>query len=210
MPKLNFDNHFKDLFENTSDLIHFLSIDGTIELVNPAWLNTLEYHLDEVVGKSIYDFIHPPCIEEYRALREIAIATDGKSDIVTTFLTRSKKEVVGEGQIGCSYNKGQPVYTRCVFKNITARKIAEKKLEDSEKRLKTFLHGGPDAVIVIDEYQKILEWNSKAEIIFGFTADEVIGRALSDTIIPLQYREAHKRGMAHFLQTGEEIGRAHV
>lgn len=203
MPKLNFENHFKDLFENTSDLIHFLSIDGTIELVNPAWLNTLEYQLDEVVGKSIYDFIHPPCIEEYRALREKAIATKEKSDIITTFLTRSKKEVVGEGQIGCSYNKGQPAYTRCVFKNITARKIAEKKLEDSEKRLKTFLHSGPDAVIVIDEYQEILEWNSKAETIFGFTAGEVIGRALSDTIIPLQYREAHKRGMAHFLQTGE-------
>ena len=96
MPKLNFENHFKDLFENTSDLIHFLSIDGTIELVNPAWLNTLEYQLDEVVGKSIYDFIHPPCIEEYRALREKAIATKEKSDIITTFLTRSKKEVVGD------------------------------------------------------------------------------------------------------------------
>jgi PAS domain S-box-containing protein len=203
MPKLNFDNHFKDLFENTSDLIHFLSINGTIELVNPAWLNTLEYQLDEVVGKSIYDFIHPPCIEEYRALREKAISTKGKSDIVTTFVTRSKKEVVGEGQIGCSYNDDQPAYTRCVFKNITSRKIAEKKLEDSEKRLKTFLHSAPDAVIVIDEYQKILEWNSKAEIIFGFNADEVIGKPLSDTIIPLQYREAHKRGMAHFLQTGE-------
>ncbi len=65
--------------------------------------------------------------------------------------------MVGEGQIGCSYNEGKPAYTRCVFKNITARKIAEKKLEDSEKRLKTFFHSGPDAVIVIDEYQKIIE-----------------------------------------------------
>ena len=73
------------------------------------------------------------------------------------------------------------------------------------KSLKTQIENlkKPDAVIVIDEYQKILEWNPKAEAIFGFTADEVIGSPLSETIIPHKYREAHKKGMAHFLQSGE-------
>jgi PAS domain S-box-containing protein len=56
---------------------------------------------------------------------------------------------------------------------------------------------------VINEHQNILEWNPKAEAIFGYMAEEVLGKQLSETIIPLQYREAHKRGMAHFLKTGE-------
>ncbi|MEJ7673405.1 MAG: PAS domain-containing protein [Chitinophagaceae bacterium] len=34
-------------------------MEGNIEFVNPAWLKTLGYELYEVVGRSIYDFIHP-------------------------------------------------------------------------------------------------------------------------------------------------------
>ncbi len=67
-----------------------------------------------------------------------------------------------------------------------------------------FLNGsGPDGIVVINEHQEIMEWNPKAEMIFGFTAAEVIGKLLSDIIIPPQYREAHIKGMSHFLKTGE-------
>ncbi len=203
MPALRFDAHFKDLFENTSDLIHFLTVEGEIEFVNPAWLKTLQYEMYEVLGRSIYDFIHPPCIDEYKAVRNEAISTNERIELITTFITKDGKEIVGEGQLGCSYVNEKPIYTRCVFKNITAKKAAEKKIEESEKRLKTFFNGGPDAVIVINENQQILEWNPKAEQIFGYTAAEVIGKTLSEIIIPLQYREAHKKGMAHYLKTGE-------
>ena len=203
MPNLNFDTHFKDLFENTSDLIHFLSIDGKIELVNTAWLKTLGYEKQEVEGRSIYDFIHVPCIEEYKTLRNAAIAAKQSIELVTTFMTKEEKEIVVEGQIGCFDTSDKGSYTRGVFKNITARKIAEKEIENSEKRLKTFIHSGPDAVIVINANQEILEWNPRAETIFGYTAAEVKGSSLSATIIPPQYREAHNRGMSHFLKTGE-------
>jgi len=203
MSKLNFDNHFKDLFENTSDLIHFLNINGTIEIVNTSWLKTLGYQLNEVVGKNIRTFIHPPCVEEYEKARNRSIASSERIELVTNFLTKDGKEVILEGQIGCSNNSGNTLYTRGVFKNISSKKIAEKRIEESEKRLKTFFKSGPDAIVVIDENQQILEWNPKAEIIFGFSADEVIGKPLSETIIPHQYREAHKKGMSHFLKTGE-------
>lgn len=203
MDNISFDAHFKDLFENTSDIIHFLSLGGEIEFVNPTWLKTLHYELDEVVGRSIYDFIHEPCIKEYKEARNYAIANSTGIEIVTTLVSKDGELIVGEGQIGCSQNTEGLGYTRCVFKNITARKIAEKKIEESEKRLKTFFRSGPDAIIVINQQQQILEWNPKAESIFGFAADEVIGKPLSETIIPHQYREAHKKGMSHFLKTGE-------
>ncbi len=203
MAILNFDTHFKDLFENTSDLIHFLTIDGKIELVNTAWLKTLGYEKHEVEGRSIYDFIHVPCIDEYKSIRNSAITKNGSNELVTTFMTKDEKEVVLEGQIGCFNTNDKHAYTRGVFKNITAKKIAEKKLEANEKRLKTFFQSGPDAIIVINELQEILDWNTKAETIFGYTATEVIGRPLSETIIPPQYRKAHIDGMAHFLKTGE-------
>lgn len=203
MAEISFDDHCKDLFENTSDLIHFLTLDGKIKLVNPAWLLTLRYKAEEVIGKKIFDFIHQPCIKEYREARKIAIENNAKVNLITTLITKDGELIVGEGQIGCLFNNANSGYTRCVFKNITERKIAEKKLEDSEKRLKIFFRSGPDAVIVINQEQQILEWNPKAEHIFGYTFEEVIGKPLSEIIIPHKYREAHTKGVSHFLKTGE-------
>jgi PAS domain S-box-containing protein len=60
-----------------------------------------------------------------------------------------------------------------------------------------------DAVIVMDANGQIKEWNPQAESIFGWLRQEVIGQLLSATIIPAEYREAHERGLKHFLATGE-------
>jgi len=77
-----------------------------------------------------------------------------------------------------------------------------KTIRESEKRLKTFFLSGPNAIIIINEDEEILEWNPQAEVIFGFSEAEAQGKKLSETIIPHQYRDAHKRGMFHFLETG--------
>src|SRR5947209_8674303 len=39
--------------------------------------------------------------------------------------------------------------------------------------------------------------------IFGWPAEAVVGRRLSETIVPPAHREAHERGLAHFRRTGE-------
>ncbi len=204
MSDINFEYHFRDLFENASDLIYFLNIDGIIEIVNPAFLTTLNYELEEVVGRSIFDFVHTDYKEFYKARRAMVIANNEITDIEIVFVTRENKIIVGEGQVSCSYKDGVPVYTRCVFKNTTSRREAEKQIEISEKRLKAFFKSAPDAVIIINEFQEILEWNPKAEVLFGFSETEITGKTLSETIIPPQYRDAHAKGMQHFLNTGEE------
>src|SRR5438067_12687218 len=49
----------------------------------------------------------------------------------------------------------------------------------------------------------VLEFNPAAERVFGFSRDEVIGKELADLIIPPRMREQHRRGLAHYLKTGE-------
>ncbi len=200
---MNFNSHFKDLFENTSDLIHFVGIEGEIQTVNTSWLQTLHYELYEVVGRSVYEFIHPDYIEKFKVYRELMIKDKQPIFLQTAYITKSGHTVNVEGQILASYQQDRPLYTRGVFKNITSKNISDKKLKESEIRFNTLFKRAPDAIIVINEHQNILEWNPKAETIFGYMAEEVLGERLSETIIPVQYREAHKKGMAHFLKTGE-------
>jgi PAS domain S-box-containing protein len=203
MSSHDFSSYLQDLFETTSDLIHFASIEGDIRFVNPAWLKLLEYDSSEVLGQPIFNFIHPDERDHYKSYRSDTLLHLRSDPTQIAYLTKSGKKVIVEGLLGVAFIDGKPAYTRGVFKDITSCYEAEKKLEENEKRLQTFFQNAPDAIIVINDEQSILEWNPKAELIFGFKSHEVIGSKLAETIIPPQYREAHHRGMAHFLKTGE-------
>jgi PAS domain S-box-containing protein len=80
---------------------------------------------------------------------------------------------------------------------------SEAALHESEAQIQTIFNSAPDAVIMINQEGTIVKWNPKAEILFGWKAEEVTGMLLSETIIPHCYRESHKKGIKHFLQTGE-------
>lgn len=78
-------------------------------------------------------------------------------------------------------------------------------LSESETRTRAVLNSALSAVVVIDSNGIVVDWNARAEVLFGWPRAEAIGRDLSDMIIPKQHREAHRRGMKHFLQTGEAV-----
>jgi PAS domain S-box-containing protein len=62
------------------------------------------------------------------------------------------------------------------MRDITDRHAAEQKLIESEGQLQTIFNEAPDALIVIDDQQNIIRWNPKAEEVFGWTLDEVLGK----------------------------------
>jgi len=88
--------------------------------------------------------------------------------------------------------------------DITERKRAEESLRNSEIWMRAVLDTALGAIVGIDASGRITTWNARAEAAFGWTKDEALGLALTDTIIPQQHREAHRSGLARFLATGEE------
>lgn len=59
-----------------------------------------------------------------------------------------------------------------------------------------------DAVISTDSTGLIQIWNPKAELIFGWTADEIQGKNIAETIIPHFHRKSHSDGMQRHMSTG--------
>src|SRR2546428_6471133 len=55
----------------------------------------------------------------------------------------------------------------------------------------------------MDEEGWVLEFNPAAERVFGFRRQEAVGKELAELIIPPRMREQHRRGLAHYLKTGE-------
>jgi diguanylate cyclase (GGDEF)-like protein/PAS domain S-box-containing protein len=76
-------------------------------------------------------------------------------------------------------------------------------LTQSESRGRLILETAHDAYVAMDRDGKIIEWNKRAEEVFGWPRAEVIGRAVAETMIPPHFREMHIRGVHHYLETGE-------
>jgi PAS domain S-box-containing protein len=89
-----------------------------------------------------------------------------------------------------------------VVHDVTERKRAEVALQRSEALEAAILNTALDCIITITEDSRVVEWNTAAERTFGYTRAEVLGQDLTELIIPSRYRDAHRRGMAHYLATG--------
>jgi PAS domain S-box-containing protein len=85
--------------------------------------------------------------------------------------------------------------------DVSERKRSAQALLDSERRLRSILQSALDAVIMMDDQGRITFWNPQAESIFGYSADEAIGRDLAQLIIPESIRSAHVAGLEGFRAT---------
>ena len=74
---------------------------------------------------------------------------------------------------------------------------------------RAILEAALDCIISMDDHGRITEFNPAAEATFGYRRDDVIGREMADVIIPPSLRDAHRRGLARYLASGETrvIGR---
>jgi PAS domain S-box-containing protein len=82
---------------------------------------------------------------------------------------------------------------------------AEAAVHESEARKRAMLDAALDAVITIGSDGRIVEVNAAVEDIFGYPAQELVGREMAAALVPEHLRDAHRRGLTK--PTGELIGR---
>ncbi|HEX4614140.1 MAG TPA: PAS domain S-box protein [Urbifossiella sp.] len=90
-----------------------------------------------------------------------------------------------------------------IFRDVTEQRRAEKEVRASEARKSAIVETALDGIITMNHEGKVVEFNPAAERTFGYARSEIVGKVLADFIIPHPLREQHRKGMAHFLATGE-------
>lgn len=89
------------------------------------------------------------------------------------------------------------------YSDISEKKKSQDLIARSELTNRLILNAALDGIVIINEKSEITFWNPQTEKIFGWTEAEILGRTLTETIIPVSYRDAHIAGMAHYLRTSE-------
>jgi PAS domain S-box-containing protein len=192
----------RGILDNATAMISLKDADGRFVLVNQKFQQVFRTTQENVIGKTDHD-LFPAYIadalraNDRRALRagalerEEVLPHDGEEH--TYF---SIKFPLFDGE-------GSPYAICSISTDITERKKVEARLKESKDRVHEIIDTAHEAFVSMDECGVITFWNRQAELTFGWPRAKVLGRNLADTIIPERYREAHRRGLDHFLVTGQ-------
>lgn len=169
--------------------------------VSDAWPHITGYSREELLGMSWFDLLQPgyreTVMERYR--RRI----DGETIpglFEFSIVRKDGTEVPIEIIAGQTVYRGEfalVVYAR----GITERKRAEAELRASEEKFRSVTETAADAIISTDIHGEIVQWNYAAENIFGYLADEMLGRSLT-TLIPERFRQRYLE-LVHPVISGE-------
>jgi PAS domain S-box-containing protein len=89
-------------------------------------------------------------------------------------------------------------------KDVTERVNAERATQERQRYLEGVLSAAPDAIVTLDPHNRIVEWNSGAERLFGYRRDEVVGQDID----PLIAQGSHRKeavGFTRMVSGGETL-----
>lgn len=179
--------------------------DGHYVYVNRASEKLFGASAGEIVGLPLLDLVHPDYKEE--AARRVTMAPNSaqRAKPYAQKLIRLDGEEIDVEVVGVPISyEGRPA-RQIVIRDITERKKAEEALSRSEARLRAVLDTAFDAIVTASGDGEILSFNRRAESVFGYRSEEVVGRSLSE-LMPDHVRERHERGELTYTEEGE-VGR---
>ena len=211
--------HVRAMFENCVQLACLLSPEGIILEANPASIRFAGVDRADIVNRPLWDSPWWPMIEETSRLRKaVRAAASGESVAYQHQVRdRSGKGVIFDLSLTPVFGPSWEVEAIVVEgRDVTRLHRAREALRNSEATLSAILSGTLDAIVTIDEDQRIQLFNQGAERVFGYEEAEVLGEKL-DVLIPEHFRADHREVVRRFGagpdtartmgQRGEIVGR---
>ena len=195
---------YRTVVQSLSEGIIMTDMEGQITFVNQRMCDLSGYSEEELMGQKAYELLLVP--EEQQVIKNNI--EKRRQDISNDYVVEHlhKNGTRWQGRIKASpikNKKGEITGILGVVIDITKELKAEQKILESEEKLHKIIDTSLDAVITIDEKGLVTEWSQHAETIFSYTREEALGKNMGNLIVPPQHREAHARGMKHYLRTGE-------
>ncbi len=203
--RLKVDNLFLEtLFEGIDEEIMVLDANHRVLNVNRSFLEGHGMEKEEAIGKKCYEATYDaekPCDQENELCPLKKAAETGKRVEVTHYRddgASGTKEII-RIMYPLNLDDGEIKYFLEIARDVTEYRKLIRKLQTSERKFRTILDTATDAILSVDEDQRIVLFNNAAEHIFGYTRKEILGKDLN-LLIPPQYGD-HRRYVRNFIDT---------
>ena len=177
---LESESRFRVFFDQAPLGYQSLDSAGRFIDVNQAWLDTLGYKRNEVIGKWFGDFLTPLHREGF-VRRFPLFKAKGKIHSEFEMLTKKGEIIIiaFDGRIGYDIN-GDFQRTHCVLKDVTEQRKAEEALRTSEEIFSHFMEHSPIFVFFKDAEIRSLRLSKNYEQMLGRPLNELLGKTMDD------------------------------
>jgi len=200
------------IVDSAMDAIITVDESQNIVLFNRAAEQLFGCPRDQAIGGPLERFIPERFRSPHRGHIEhfgrTGVTSRRMGDVTTLWALRTDgAEFPIEASISHATDGRRRLFT-VILRDITLRKQAEAEsqrmrtaLDATQSRLSAIVDSAMDAVITVDEEQKIVLFNRAAEQLFRIRREEILGSAL-DRLLPVRFRGAHRGHIAAFGRTG--------
>jgi PAS domain S-box-containing protein len=192
------EGRFRLLYEKAPLGYQSLDAAGCFIDVNQAWLDTLGYSREEVIGRWFGDFLAPHEVEAFKQ-RFAKFKATGEIKVEVKMVRKDGAHaiIVVVGRIAYDEHGGFK-QTHCILTDITERKRAEEAMRESEEKYRILVERANDGIAIVQD--TIIKYvnPSLAEAV-GYTIGELIGTPFADYVHPDDLRKVvdrYKRRMA--------------
>ena len=153
----------------------FMDLDGTLLFASPSLERILGYVPGEVVGTSVLELTEP----EDLPIAQAALGAADRGDAIPPFTIRARDR---RGSVVWLEVTATVIAARGGWailsqaRDVTERRRRESSLAKTSRTLEALMAVSPAAVVALDREARVTVWSAGASQLFGWTAEEVLGR----------------------------------
>lgn len=203
------EERLRDLFRAAAVGIVLADPDGVVLFVNDYALDVLAVDSD---GRTTDDLFHAaPADDRAQLMSMVRAAREGRSDSLRHRVLHADGSERWIDHSIAPFRTADSTVNGHVstIADVTAEHAARVELQEQRDFTQAILDSVATLVVVGDDQGRIVQFNRACESVSGFAADDVIGRAIFDTLIPPDEREAVEGAFADMIEQGSTALETH-
>jgi len=188
--------------DNANDLIQSVGPDGRFLYVNSAWKRSLGYSDEDLDRMTLFQVVHPahrPALEA--ELRRVLGGGEPRR-FNTEYVAADGRLVILSGSTQAQIVGGQAVATQSILRDVTEQRLAERRLDESQRNLEALVENTGDSIWSVDRDYRLITLNSA----FSLAVEARTGREPRAGLLPSElfpdeadvqwYRELYARTLS--------------
>ena len=197
---------FGAVVASSNDVIVTKSLDGVITGWNAAAERLFGYTTDEAIGNSIDLIVPAERRSEVRRILEGIRQGDVISPHETVRIAKNGREILLSLSVSpIKARDGKIIGATKIARDLTEVRLAQEALSESERMALGIIETSLDAFVQMNNSGVVIDWNSQAQKILGWSREEALGRDLGELIVPEAHRAYHREALARLLRDADAM-----
>lgn len=176
--------YFERLFNSAPEAITLQDNDDRIVIVNDEFAKLFGYSREETIGKKINELVAPNELRD--EAESISQRAKNGHRVEVDSIRKRKDETLVDVSILVApiVHDGQKMGDYAIYRDITERKRAAEELFIQKTYLEKLFNSAPEAIVLHDTNDIIINVNDEFIRMFGYAREEVIGKPINELVVP--------------------------